>query len=88
MTTELETNIVAVERVKEYTETPTEVSQMITTGSVYYKNHFWPTMFVCLWSIESEWFEYCIWKFSIIVIKKEDLDNRIRRKLDYLLFRS
>jgi len=25
MTTELETNIVAVERVKEYTETPTEV---------------------------------------------------------------
>lgn len=40
MTTELETNIVAVERVKEYTETPTEVSQMITTGSVYYKNHF------------------------------------------------
>ena len=27
MTCELETNIVAVERVKEYTETPTEVSQ-------------------------------------------------------------
>ena len=26
MTTELETNIVAVERVKEYSETPTEVS--------------------------------------------------------------
>ena len=27
MTTELETNIVAVERVKEYSDTPTEVSQ-------------------------------------------------------------
>ena len=29
MTTELETNIVAVERVKEYTETPTEVNIII-----------------------------------------------------------
>jgi len=29
MTTELETNIVAVERVKEYTETPTEVNMII-----------------------------------------------------------
>ena len=29
MTTDLETNIVSVERVKEYTETPTEVSNSI-----------------------------------------------------------
>ena len=37
MTSELETNIVAVERVKEYSETPTEVSKISTEKPVQLK---------------------------------------------------
>lgn len=35
MTSEMETNIVAVERIKEYSETPTEVSQCIIRVVVF-----------------------------------------------------
>ena len=34
MTSELETNIVAVERVKEYSETPTEVSNFLSIPTI------------------------------------------------------
>lgn len=39
MTTELETNIVAVERVKEYTETPTEVYSLETYSKTSLEDH-------------------------------------------------
>ena len=35
MATELESNIVSVERVKEYTDTPTEVSNFINFSNTY-----------------------------------------------------
>ena len=41
MTSELETNIVAVERVKEYSETPTEVCFNVTRLIVLHVITFW-----------------------------------------------
>ena len=39
MTSKLETDIIAVERIKEYTEVPTEVSSSAHRGNNCYYNH-------------------------------------------------
>ena len=48
MTSELETNIVAVERTKEYSETPNEVCSYLCTAPAVKVKHFIPSLlFTC-----------------------------------------
>lgn len=61
MTSELETNIVAVERIKEYSETETEVSYH---GSSMFSNKMKILMHACTWSFLRLLRWFLLWELS------------------------